>query len=235
MIDAAAERNAELVVLDVPFATSASAPRLAQLADERAIDVVHGYGGWDLRPAFQGPCRWGRRPLVQTVYEMYVPAQTYRHQPLIVGTRYLEEEQRESRPGSVDLISPPVDLRTDHPGYEPAGFLDEFNLDPNHCRIVMVSRLDADMKEVSVRHAIEAMAVLGRDDVDLVIVGRGDAEERLHAVGAGINQRLGRRAVVFCGARHDPRAAYAVADIAIGMGSSAARSLAFGSPLVVGG
>lgn len=235
IVDAADDREAELVVLDVPFTTSASAPRLAALADERDIDIVHGYGGWDLRPAFQGPCRWGRRPLVQTVYEMYVPSQTYRHQPLVVGTRYLEEEQRGNRPGSVDLISPPVDLRADHPGFDPGGFLDDFELDPAQCRIVMVSRLDRDMKEVGIRHAIEAMGVLGRDDVDLVIVGWGDAEDRLHAAGAEVNERLGRRAVVFCGAMHDPRSAYAVADVAIGMGSSAARSLAFGTPVVVGG
>lgn len=235
IVDAAADRGAELIVLDEPFDTSASAPRLTELADDLEIDLVHGYGGWDLRPAFLGPCRWGRRPLVQTVYEMYVPSQTRRHQPLIVGTGYLEDEQRGNRPGSVDLISPPVDLDADHPDFDPGGFLDEFELDPSRCRIVMVSRLDSEMKEVGIRHAIEAMAVLERDDVDLVIVGWGDAEERLHAAGAAVNERLGRRAVIFCGAMHDPRAAYAVADIAIGMGSSAARSLAFGHALVVTG
>ncbi len=234
MIDAAAARDAELLVLDIPIATRSSAPRLAELADEREVHVVHGYGGWDLRPAFQGPCRWGRRPLVQTVYEMYLPSQTYRHQPLIVGTRYLLEEQQ-SRPGSVDLISPPVDLHADHPDFDPDDFLAEFDLDPARCRIVMVTRLDHHMKEVGVTHAIEAMELIGRDDVDLIIVGWGDAEERLHAVGAGVNERLGRRAVVFCGAMHDPRPAYAVADIAVGMGSSVARSLAFGTAVVVAG
>jgi glycosyltransferase involved in cell wall biosynthesis len=235
IVDAAADRGAELLVLDVPFATSASAPRLAALANERNIDLVHGYGGWDLRPAFHGPCRWGRRPLVQTVYEMYVPSETRRHQPLIVGTRYLEEEQHGNRPGSVDLISPPVDLHADHPGFDPGDFLDEFGLDPSRCRVVVVSRLDPNMKEVGIGHAIKVIEVLGRSDVDLVIVGAGDAEERLHSAGAGVNERLGRRAVVLCGAMHDPRAAYAAADIVFGMGSSAARSLAFGKPLIVAG
>lgn len=235
LIDAASERGVRLEILDAPMETVSAAPALARVADRHGADVVHAYGGWDLRAAFLGPCRWGRRPLVQTVYEMYVPSQTYRHQPLIVGTRYLLEEQSDVRPGAVELISPPVDLRSDSRAVDPTGFEREFRLDPSRCHVVIVSRLAASMKELGIRHAIEAIELLGRDDVDLLIVGSGDAEERLRDAGEKVNARLGRRAVVFCGAMYDPRAAYAAADLVIGMGGSAARALAFGKPLVVCG
>lgn len=233
MLDAADERGVQLTILDTVTQTT-SAPALARLADDHAIDVVHGYGGWDLRAPFQGPCRWGRRPLVQTVYEMYVPSQVYPHQPLIVGTGYLVDEQRD-RPGSVDLISPPVDLVADSPDHDATEFLTTFELEPSRCRVVIVSRLDEAMKELGIRQAIEAMALVDREHVDLVIVGTGDAEARLKSAGAQVNQKLGRRAVTFCGSMHDPRGAYAAADVVIGMGSSAARALAFGKPLIVCG
>jgi glycosyltransferase involved in cell wall biosynthesis len=235
MVDVARERGAELVVLDTPMRTSTSAPALADLADRQAIDLVHGYGGWDLRPAFLGPARWGRRPLVQTVYEMYVPTAVYPRSPLIVGTGYLLDEQRRTHRGLVELISPPVDLATDTPDHDAGPFLGEFCDDLSRLRVVIVSRLASDMKEVGIRQAIEALPLLDSADVDLLIVGTGDAEARLRAVGHAVNEQLGRRAVVFCGPMHDPRSAYAAADIVIGMGSSAARALAFAKPLIVCG
>lgn len=235
MLDAAAERGAEIHVLDVSTRTSDAAPELARLADRIGADLVHGYGGWDLRAPFLGPCRWGRRPLVQTVYEMYVPSDVYPRQPLVVGTRYLLEEQQQARRGMVELVSPPVDLNTDHPGVDPTSFRSSFGLEAGRCNLVIVSRLDTEMKELGVRESIEAVGALGRDDIDLVIVGGGDAEERLRLAGEAVNARLGRRAIVFCGPLHDPRAAYAAADVVIGMGSSAARGLAFGKPLIVCG
>ena len=235
LLDATDERGIEVQVLDASMATNSAGPALARIAEEHDIDLVHAYGGWDLRPAFQGPCRWGRRPLVQTVYEMYVSAQTYPHQPLIVGTRYLLEEQRKARPGPVDLISPPVDLTTDTPTHDSTDFTTEFGLDSSRRHVVIVSRLDESMKELGVHHAIEAMARLERDNVDLIIVGSGDAETRLRALGAQVNEQVDRPAVTFCGAMHDPRSAYAAADVVVGMGSSAARALAFAKPLIVCG
>lgn len=235
MLDVAESRGVNIHVLDVSTQTTEAAPALARLADRHGVDVVHSYGGWDQRASFLGPCRWGRRPLVQTVYEMYVPSHVYPHQPLVVGTRFLLEEQRVAHRGQVDLISPPVDLGTDQPSHDPEPFVSEFELEREHCNIVIVSRLDADMKELGIRQSIEAIAMLDRDDVDLVIVGGGDADVRLRAAGDEVNEQLGRRAVNFCGPLHDPRGAYAAADVVIGMGSSAARGLAFGKPLIVCG
>jgi glycosyltransferase involved in cell wall biosynthesis len=235
MLDVARDRGTKLLVLDAPMRTSSAAPALSTVAERYDVDLVHGYGGWDLRPVFLGPARWGRRPLVQTVYEMYVPSGVYPHSPLVVGTGYLLDEQRVSHRGLVELISPPVDLSSDSPSHDPQPFVSEHCSAPGNLRIVIVSRLSSDMKETGIRQTIEAMARLDRPDVDLFIVGNGDAEERLYVAGRAMNERLGRRAVTFCGAMYDPRSAYAAADVVIGMGSSAARALAFGKPLIVCG
>jgi glycosyltransferase involved in cell wall biosynthesis len=99
----------------------------------------------------------------------------------------------------------------------------------------MVSRLDEEMKASSVQTAIEAIGLMGRRDVDLVVVGTGDAEQRLRTIGDSVNLKMGRRAVVFAGPMADAREAYAAADVMIGMGGSAARTLSFGKPLIVAG
>jgi glycosyltransferase involved in cell wall biosynthesis len=93
--------------------------------------------------------------------------------------------------------------------------------------------LDHVMKAHGVGVAIRAMAQLGRDDVELIVVGGGTAEAELRELGQSVNRRLDRQAVRFTGPIADPRPAYDRADIVLGMGGSAARGLAFGKPLVV--
>ena len=211
------------------------ARELASFADAHAIDVVHSYSAAEARVAFWGPCRLGRRPHVITAYEMAVPRRVYTTPPLVVGTQYLLEDLR-GRRGPVRLISPPVDLSADRPDEDAArGFVDAWGLAPAHVRVVMVTRLAESMKARGVEQAIEATEVLGREDVDLVVVGAGEAEGRLRALADRVNDRVGRRAVLFTGAMADPRPAYAAADVVVGMGGSAARALAFGKALVVTG
>ena len=50
-----------------------------------------------------------------------------------------------------------------------------------------------------------------------------------------VNRRWGREVVKFVGPMHDPRPAYAAADVVLGMGSSALRALSIGRPVVVQG
>jgi len=69
----------------------------------------------------------------------------------------------------------------------------------------------------------------------LVIVGDGKARPAMEQAAARVNAAAGRRLVVLTGEMSDPRAAYAAADIVLGMGGSALRALAFGRPLVVQG
>ena len=56
-----------------------------------------------------------------------------------------------------------------------------------------------------------------------------------HYLASETNAELGRSAVVFTGALLDPRAAYAAADIVVGIGSSALRGMAFAKPVIVVG
>jgi len=235
LFEVAAERGVHLEAVDRPESVVAGARDLARRAREISADVVHVYGSWGARPAYWGPCRLGRRPLVQTVYEMAVAPWSYQAVPLVVGTGYLVDDLRDRR-GLTTLISPPVDLEHDRPGaVDPAPFVASLGLAAGRVRAVIVSRLDEEMKALSVEIAIQAVGRLRRPDLDLVVVGTGDAEERLRALGDAVNDELGRRAVVFAGPLPDPRVAYASADVVLGMGSSAARALAFGKPLIVQG
>lgn len=238
LLDVAEERGFPVEVLDQGPRGGRNERRrrareLAALADRLEVDLVHTYGAWSARQAYWGPCRLGRRPLVMTVYEMYVPESVYRSPPLVVGTNYLLEAVGARRSG-VHLLSPPTDLERDAPGTaDGAGWARDIGLADEHLRIVIVSRLADEMKAHGIGVAMQAIAALGRDDVDLIVVGGGEAEGRLRSTAAVVNGELGREAIHFTGAMADPRPAYDGADIMLGMGGSAARTLAFAKPLVV--
>lgn len=235
LFDVAAERGLELSTFVRPQSTLSGARTMSELANRFRADIVHVYGSWDYRAAWWGACSLGRRPLVQTVYEMTVEKLTHTHTSLIVGTKYLEEELS-ARAGGVRLISPPVDVSRDNAAIVPTtAFIRSHALNRNNLRVVIVSRLDEEMKASSVQTAIEAIGLMGRQDVDLVVVGTGDAEQRLKKIGDAVNLKMGRKAVVFTGPMADAREAYAAADVMIGMGGSAARTLSFGKPLIVAG
>src|SRR5207237_10898328 len=75
--------------------------------------------------------------------------------------------------------------------------------------------------------------LLGQPDLDLVIVGTGDAEDVVRRKAEAANRRLGRPAVVLVGPMNDPRPAYAAADLVLGQGGSAIRAMSFTKPLIV--
>jgi glycosyltransferase involved in cell wall biosynthesis len=239
LVDVAEKRGVPLRTLPRQSTVARDARQLARAADDMGADLVHFYGTWSFRPAYWGPCRFGKRPLVMTIYEMSVPELTYREPPLIVGAGYLVDELRDRR-GPVHLISPPVDFGSmDERTERVDAFLREFLLDPSHLRIVIVSRLDGHplrpIKSTGVDWTIRAIEGLNRGDIDLVVVGDGNEADRLRNLGQQVNHRLGREAVIFTGSLADPRPAYECADIVIGMGGSAARGIAFGKPLIVAG
>jgi hypothetical protein len=99
-----------------------------------------------------------------------------------------------------------------------------------------VSRLSIELKLDALVDIIDAAAILAASHpVRLIAVGDGDARSHLEARAAAVNGRFGRTVVSLVGAMSDPRTAYAAADIVVGMGSSALRSMAIGKPLVVQG
>lgn len=227
LLDVARERGLTVHPYREPPTVLGHARLLARRADEIGADLVHAYGTWGAaRPAYWGPCLLAKRPWVLTMYEMSLHESVHRHMPMVVGTEYLVEECVD-RPGPTVLISPPVDLQRDRPPENP---------DPTDgVTVVIVSRLEEDMKSVPVEAAIGAMRLLGDLDVTLEVVGDGAAAPRLRTLGEKANADLGRTAVRFVGAMADPRPAYARADVVLGMGGSAARGLAHGKPLVVQG
>lgn len=233
LLDVSRARGIDIELYDPDPSILRRGRQLSALAEKHRAGLVHVYGSWGggARPTYWGHALFGRRPWLQTVYEMEVSPKIKHQMPLIVGTGYLVDELRD-RPGQTILISPPVDTEADHPDPSAsAQFRAEHRLGGN--LIVIVSRLDASMKALPIRVAIDAMASV--PDATLVIVGTGDEAERLRQHGARANAAIGRQAVKFLGALADPRPAYAAADVMLGMGGSAARSLAFGCPLVVQG
>ena len=238
-LDVAAQRGVPILGLDQPTTTLAGGRELERLAAEHGADLVHTYGTWSARHAYWGPARLGRLPLVMTVYEMAVHWTVYERPHLIVGTRYLVEDLAE-RPGPVHLVSPPVDLDLDDATVVDAdAFLAEHQLDDDTLKVVIVTRLDGPgsrpVKSIGVEQAMDAIERLDDPSVRLVVAGGGTEEARLRSTAEEINHRLGRQAIVLVGPLADPRPAYKCADIMLGMGGSAARSLAFGKPLIVVG
>ena len=244
LLDVATERGVRIELLDKgagpgdggSWGTRVRRAReMAALADQHAIDLVHSYSDSEARISYWGPCLLGRRPHVITAYEMAISRRVHHFPPLVVGTQYLLEDLA-GRSGKVHLISPPVALDRDQTDTVAGrAFLTSLQLAEDHVRIVIVSRLSEDMKARGIELAVQGMQTLGAENVDLVVVGAGEAESRLRLLADTVNARLGRRAVVFTGAISDPRPAYSAADIVVGMGGSAARALAFSKPLIVTG
>lgn len=232
LLNVATDYGVRLEAYDRPASLVGHARALSGLARTWNADLVHAFSASE-RAAYWGPGLFGRRALVRTIYEMSFDPRTHPSVPVVIGTGYLRDELSGHR-GGATLISPPVDTTRDAPGVTDQ---DEFRrglgIGPDSIMLVVVSRLSEEMKAHGIEDAINAVARLSDPRVRLLIVGTGDAEGRLRACAASVNARLGEESVVFAGPLSDPRPAYDAADVVLGMGSSAARGLAFGKPLVV--
>lgn len=232
IIDVAAAYGLAVDAFDRAGSLPHLARQVARHAREHGAALVHAFSTSE-RPAYWGAALLGRRGLVRTIYEMYFDPSAHRNSPLVVGTGYLKDDLQ-GWPGGVHLVSPPVDLRRDAPGATDArGFRAGLGVSSDDIAVVVVSRLSREMKAAGIRSAMNAIASIDDSRVVLVVVGTGDAEADLRKAGDRVNSVLGRSAVRFAGSLGDPRPAYDSADIVLGMGSSAARGLAFGKPLVV--
>jgi len=100
-----------------------------------------------------------------------------------------------------------------------------------------VNRLATELKLEGLLAALTAVDALADADprLRLLIVGDGPARPVIEERAAAVNRRAGRTVVVLTGELPDPRPAYAVADVSLGMGGSALRAMAFGVPLIVQG
>ncbi|MFI5937442.1 glycosyltransferase family 4 protein [Actinoplanes sp. NPDC051494] len=205
--------------------------QLRALVRERSLDVVHGY---EWPPAMEAAM--SGTTAVCTIMSMAVAPFLPDSMPLVVGTEALRQHSAARRRGAVHLIEPPVDVHANAPGFPVEEFRRTHGLDASMVDIAVVSRLVPELKLEGVLVAIDVIGELARTrPVRLTVVGDGTARAEVEQRAAAANARAGRRAVVLTGELRDPRAAYAAADIMLGMGSSALRALSFGRPLVVQG
>lgn len=212
---------------------------LSGLIAKRGFDVVHGYEWPPGLEAFHAARRTAGAAAVCTVMSMAVAPFLPPTLPLVVGTEDIRSallSRRGRRPGTVWLIEPPVDVIANVPGHPVEGFRTLFELDGDHLDVVVVCRLVPELKLEGLLTAIDVVGRLAEElPLRLVIVGDGQSRQLVESRAEHVNRRLGRRVIVVTGQLDDPRPAYAAASIALGMGGSALRSLAFAKPLIVQG
>jgi glycosyltransferase involved in cell wall biosynthesis len=210
--------------------------QLAGLARQLDLDLIHAYEWPPCLDAYYGAHVALRVPLVCTVLSMSVSPLVPSSVPLIMGTEALSAEARRRQRAEVWTLEPPIDTVADHPGIDGAEFRRSRGVGEEELLVVTVSRLAIDLKLDALVRAIDAVDLLAaRLPVRLEIVGGGPAGDALRDRGEAVNERWGREVVGFSGPLMDPRAAYASADVVVGMGSSALRAMAVGRPVVVQG
>lgn len=210
---------------------------LRRLVRHRGIEVIHGY---EWPPTLEAvlACHGTEAVAISTVLSMSVAPFIPHSVPLLVGTEQILAAEQGAGRTRASLMEPPIDTRLNSPDVRLPirAFHRAWGIDPEAFTVVVVSRLAQEMKLEGILTAMESVRSIHRDrPVQLVVVGGGPAEESVQARAEEINTELGTRAIVVTGELLDPRPAYAIADVALGMGSSALRAMAFGKPVVVQG
>lgn len=209
---------------------------LLELTRRIRPDLVHSY---ELTPsilAYLGPHRLDGVPMTMTINSMSVPDFMPSSVPLQVCNPVIAYRTAE-RTGSVGVLEIPTDTVDQHPG-RPGGaeFRAQLGVAPDELLVVVVSRFARALKQEGLETAIRAAGRLDpRLRARLVLVGDGPAMPDLRRLADATNAKAGRDAVVLTGEMIDPRPAYAAADVALGMGGSMLRAMAFGKPCIVQG
>lgn len=223
-----------------------SVPRIVSMSGMRALrdavrrerpDVVQV---WDVSKCIEAYYAvylpWGV-PLVVTDVLNNVTRILPKRVPTTYSVPMVMDEARETGRSPIAFIPPPVDCVADAPdSVDGSAFRRRMGIADGEIAVVTVSRLDPDLKTESLQRTLEVAGQLGqRFPLRVIITGDGESRDMLEARAAEINAAVGRPMIVFSGAMLDPRPAYAAADIVVGMGGSAMRSMAFGKPTVIVG
>ncbi|MDJ0321002.1 glycosyltransferase family 4 protein [Pseudarthrobacter sp. PS3-L1] len=217
--------------------TPAIVRSLTDLSKARGIDILHGY---EWPPALECllAARKSNAAAVGTIMSMAVAPFVPKSMPLMVGTADILAAEHAFGRTSVELLEPPVDLELNNPDVhlDTEGFRQQWGIQSNSLVLGMVTRLADELKLEGILAAIQVAGELtGEFPVQLVIVGDGTARTTVQEAARNVNHASGQNTVILTGELPDPRAAYAVADISLGMGGSALRALAFAKPLIVQG
>ncbi len=209
---------------------------LRALVRQRSFDIIHGYEWPPILEARLASLD-GDSCCVGTVMSMSVAPFIPRRVPLVVGTEQIADEERTTGRTAIRVLEPPVDLQHNHPGVveDTRPFAESHGLDPTRPTVVVVSRLARELKLEGLLCAIRTVPGFAAGRAVLVVVGDGPERDSVARAAEVANDAAGREAVVLTGAMNDPRAAYTVADVVLGMGGSALRAMAFAKPLVVQG
>jgi L-malate glycosyltransferase len=218
-------------------------PCLARMRALRAAirterpDLLYVWETWALIDAYYAAHLPLGLPMLMTDMQMKVNRLLPKSLPSTFGTPELVAAARAGGRHRVDTLLPPIDIRLNAPGaVDASASRARFGLAQDDFVLTIVSRLDPSMKGESLGHAVDAIDTLAHHQrLRLLIVGDGAARASLQQRANAVNLRLGRRAVLLAGALLDPRPAYAVADIVIGMGSSALKGMAFNKAVIVVG
>jgi glycosyltransferase involved in cell wall biosynthesis len=212
--------------------------RLVDLVDHRGFEILHGYEWPPTLEAVLATRRRRSAVAVSTVMSMAVPPFIPRTTPLLVGTAEIADAERSLGRSEVELLEPPVDLAFNDPALDlgVGEFRSRFGLNEERLTLVSVTRFAHELKLEGTLAAIDSLPrVTKHVPVQLVLVGDGPARDEVESRASAVNAALGYEAVILTGQLNDPRPAYAAADVALGMGGSALRALAFQKPLVVQG
>jgi L-malate glycosyltransferase len=200
-------------------------------------DLVYAWDWPQSIDAYYGVHLPMRVPLAVTSMSMDVDRMLPKSVPTTFGTPELVDRARTRGRLRVELLLPPVDTEQNAPGVaDGSAFREAWRISRNDIIVVTVSRLDEYMKSESLFRTAEAVLALGpKLPLRFVVVGDGNARARMERRAAEINSKLGRAAIMLTGEMVDPRPAYAAADIAVCMGGSALRAMAFAKPVIVAG
>jgi glycosyltransferase involved in cell wall biosynthesis len=209
--------------------------RLNKAVNDHRIDVVHGYEWPPILEAVYGPYLRHGAAAVGTIMSMGVAPFIPRHVHLVVGTAQIARAEA-ARRANTWLIEPPVDTALNKSVADATEHRARLGAGPDDFVVVVVSRLAHELKREGILDAIRASVALAADiPLRLIVVGDGPARAEIETAATAANQLAGREVVTLTGSLNDPRPAYAAADVAFGMGSSALRAMAFGKPLIVQG
>lgn len=215
---------------------------LLELSRSFRPDLIHTY---ELTPsihAYLGPHLRDAVPMTMTINSMSVPEFMPASVPLQVCSPLIKAETHQRaagghRAGAIGVMEIPTNCVDQYPGYPGADeFRAELGVEPDELLVVVVSRFARALKQEGLETAIRAAGRLApRHRMRLVLVGEGPATRDLQALAERVNAQVGREAVIMAGPRVDPRPAYASADVALGMGGSLLRAMAFGKACLVQG
>jgi glycosyltransferase involved in cell wall biosynthesis len=208
---------------------------LLKAASAHRAELVHGYEWPPILEALYGPYVRRGTPVVGTIMSMGVAPFIPHQLDLVVGTEQIAAQERLRR-SRTHLIEPPVDTELNQPVADVAEQRAMLGAAPDQFLIVVVSRLAHELKREGILEAIRATGRLAAElPVKLAIIGDGPARAEIDLAAGQVNAAAGREVVRVYGSMDDPRPAYAAADLAFGMGSSALRAMAFGKALIVQG